>query len=63
MREGGTGRGGEKEEVLSELPVGLLVTFNVRALKNGLRRLWLSDPKSSKSSSSPSLPVNLSRVR
>jgi GxxExxY protein len=26
---------------LSGLPVGLLVTFNVRVLKDGLRRLWL----------------------
>jgi GxxExxY protein len=37
---------------LSDLPVALLVTFNVRVLKHGLRRLWLSSP-----SSSPSLPV------
>jgi GxxExxY protein len=39
---------------LSEIPVGLLVTFNVRALKHGIRRLWLSRPPSS----SPSLPVS-----
>ncbi len=45
---------------LSGLPVGLLVTLNVRALKEGLRRLWLTDPQSS---SSPSLPVNLSPAR
>ena len=45
---------------LSGLPVGLLVTFNVRALKNGLRRLWLPDPQPP--SFSPPLPVNLSSV-
>jgi GxxExxY protein len=39
---------------LSAIPVGLLVTFNVRALKHGLRRLWL--PRGP--SSSPSLPVS-----
>ena len=26
---------------LSSIPVGLLVTFNVRVLRHGLRRLWL----------------------
>jgi GxxExxY protein len=45
---------------LSGLPVGLLVTFNVRALKHGLRRLWLPDPRFS---SSPFLPVNLPPAR
>ena len=41
---------------LSAIPVGLLVTFNVRVLKNGLRRLWL--PRHPPSPSfSPSLPV------
>ncbi len=48
MGEDGTGRGGEKE------------TFNVRALENGLRRLWLPDPQDP--SFSPPLPVNLSSV-
>jgi GxxExxY protein len=38
---------------LSAIPVGLLVTFNVRALKHGIRRLWLSHLPSS----APSLPV------
>jgi GxxExxY protein len=38
---------------LSALPVGLLVNFNVRVLKHGIRRLWLPP----KSSSAPSLPV------
>jgi len=38
---------------LSAIPVGLLVTFNVRALRDGLRRLWLPHP----SSCSHSLPV------
>jgi GxxExxY protein len=38
---------------LSAIPVGLVVTFNVRALKHGIRRLWLSRLPSS----SPSLPV------
>jgi len=38
---------------LSAIPVGLLVTFNVRVLKHGLRRLWLPRP----TSSSPSLHV------
>jgi GxxExxY protein len=38
---------------LSALPVGLLVNFNVPALRNGLRRLWLSSP-----SSPPPLPVS-----
>jgi GxxExxY protein len=38
---------------LSEIPVGLLVTFNVRVLKHGLRRLWL--PR--QPSLSPLLPV------
>ena len=28
---------------LSGIPIGLLVTFNVRALKDGLRRLWLPE--------------------
>jgi GxxExxY protein len=37
---------------LSQLPVGLLVNFNVRVLRDGLRRIWVSSP-----SSSPSLPV------
>jgi len=37
---------------LSGIPVGLLVTFNVRLLKHGIRRLWLAD----QTSSSPSLP-------
>ena len=36
---------------LSGVPVGLLVTFNVRALRDGLRRLWLPP------SFSPPLPV------
>ena len=44
---------------LSAIPVGLLVTFNVRVLKHGLRRLWLPHP----SSSSPSLPVRPSGGR
>jgi GxxExxY protein len=39
---------------LSGIPVGLLVTFNVRVLKQGIRRLWLADP----TSSSHSLPVS-----
>jgi GxxExxY protein len=43
---------------LSALPVGLLVTFNVRALKNGLRRLWLSPP-----SFSPCSPSSLGVAR
>ena len=43
---------------LSSIPVGLLVTFNVRVLTAGLRRLWLPDP--SPSSSSPDLPCPLS---
>jgi len=38
---------------LSRIAVGLLVTFNVRVLKHGIRRLWLPTP----TSSSPSLPV------
>jgi GxxExxY protein len=38
---------------LSAIPVGLLVTFNVRILKHGIRRLWLPHSPSS----SPSLPV------
>jgi GxxExxY protein len=37
---------------LSQLPVGLLVNFNSRILKHGLRRLWLSS-----NSSPPSIPV------
>jgi GxxExxY protein len=37
---------------LSQLPVGLLVNFNARVLKHGLRRLWLSS-----NSFPPSLPV------
>jgi GxxExxY protein len=37
---------------LSAVPVGLLVTFDVRVLKEGLRRLWLPP-----TSSSPPLPV------
>jgi GxxExxY protein len=37
---------------LSQLPVGLLVNFNVPVLKQGLRRLWLSS-----TSSPPPLPV------
>ncbi len=40
---------------LSRIPVGLLVTFNVRVLKHGIRRLWLANQSSS--SSSPPLPV------
>jgi GxxExxY protein len=38
---------------LSGIPVGLLVTFNVRVLKHGIRRLSLAHP----TSFSPSLPV------
>lgn len=37
---------------LSQLPVGLLVNFNVPVLRQGLRRLWLSS-----TSSPPPLPV------
>ncbi len=37
---------------LSQIPVGLLVNFNVRFLRDGLRRIWLSSP-----SSPPPLPV------
>jgi GxxExxY protein len=29
---------------LTGLPVGLLVNFNVRLLKDGIRRLWLAPP-------------------
>ena len=39
---------------LSRIPVGLLVTFNVRLLRDGIRRLWLAD----ENSFSPSLPVH-----
>jgi GxxExxY protein len=41
---------------LSGIPVGLLVTFNVRILKHGIRRLWLAD----QTSFSPSLLLSLS---
>jgi GxxExxY protein len=37
---------------LSQLPVGLLVNFNVPLLRQGLRRLWLAS-----TSSPPPLPV------
>ena len=40
---------------LSRIPVGLLVTFNVKLLRDGIRRLWLADPTNS---FSPSLPVH-----
>ena len=40
---------------LARLPVGLLVNFNVRVLKSGLRRLTPDHPKISRS---PDLPVN-----
>ena len=39
---------------LAQLPVGLLVNFNVLVLKNGLRRLTPQHPKYSRS---PGLPV------
>jgi GxxExxY protein len=45
---------------LTRIPVGLLVTFNVRVLKQGLRRLWLPNLEPSLS---PSLPVSSSRQR
>ena len=38
---------------LARLPVGLLVNFNVRVLKSGLRRLTPDHPKS------PDLPISL----
>ncbi len=38
---------------LSRLPVGLLVNFNVTALRNGLRRLTPDHPKSFRSSALP----------
>ena len=38
---------------LSQLPVGLLVNFNVTALRNGLRRLTPDHPKSFRSSALP----------
>ena len=47
---------------LSAIPVGLLVTFNVRVLKNGLRRLWLPRYPPPRSSS-PSLPVRPAHSR
>ena len=34
---------------LADLPIGLLVNFNVRVLKDGLRRLWLHDSNFSSS--------------
>jgi GxxExxY protein len=42
---------------LSRLPVGLLVNFNVTALRNGLRRLTPEHPKSLKTFRSSDLPV------
>lgn len=41
---------------LSRLPVGLLVNFNVTALRNGLRRLTPDHPKSFRSSALPVQP-------
>jgi GxxExxY protein len=41
---------------LSQLPVGLLVNFNVTVLRNGLRRLRPEHPKSFRSSALPVPP-------